>query len=357
MKYVKQLDTLRAISVILVIIQHWIPSTNKINTFPNGEIGVVTFFVLSGFLITNILFNARNNQVTESHSKWVVIKNFYIRRVLRIFPIYYLAVLILIIFGKYTLEDIKSASVYLLTYTQNYYFFKLQRWPGLLSHFWTLAVEEQFYLIWPFLILFINKRYLPLVIFFSIILSLCFQFILRNIAMSGVLTVEHFDSFGIGALMAWVICYQPKHSTLLYKGLLTFSLVGLLLLIGATFKVISFYIPIDFIISVISGWMILYIYLQHNHPRFRLNWFWSNRYLIFIGKISYGLYIYHNLLPRLLNYPIINVYINPYLPMLLRKQYFGWLFLVENLIVLFLAAWASYTLIEKPFLKFKRFFI
>jgi len=159
MKYIKQLDSLRAIAVILVIISHWIPATNVINRIPNGAIGVDIFFVLSGFLISKILFDQRNNAELLNIPKFTLVKNFYVRRTLRIFPIYYLTIFVLLLFSKSTGTNIQSAFAYFLTYTSNFYFFKIQTWDGMVSHLWSLAVEEQFYLIWPWIILFSNKKY------------------------------------------------------------------------------------------------------------------------------------------------------------------------------------------------------
>lgn len=131
MKYIKQLDSIRAIAVILVIISHWLPKTNVLNIIPNGNIGVDIFFVLSGFLITKILFDIRSKAEVLNIPKAILIKNFYVRRTLRIFPIYYLTILVLLLFSKNTGTDIHSAFIYLITYTSNLYFFNIQKWGSL----------------------------------------------------------------------------------------------------------------------------------------------------------------------------------------------------------------------------------
>src|ERR1700733_11280286 len=102
MTYIKQLDSLRAIAVILVIVSHWMSGDSIIGRFPTGSIGVDIFFVLSGFLISKILFDNRNKSEELNISKSATIKNFYIRRALRIFPIYYLTIFILLFIHKYT---------------------------------------------------------------------------------------------------------------------------------------------------------------------------------------------------------------------------------------------------------------
>lgn len=133
MKYVKELDSLRAIAVIFVIISHWIPQSNIINKIPNGPIGVDIFFVLSGFLISKILFENRNKAEEFNLPKMTLVKNFYVRRTLRIFPIYYLTIFVLLLLSNKTGIDIESGLIYYLTYTTNFYFFNIQYWNGVIS--------------------------------------------------------------------------------------------------------------------------------------------------------------------------------------------------------------------------------
>src|SRR5215217_808830 len=101
MQHIKKLDSLRAIAAILVILWHWVPTDSLINTFDNGAIGVNIFFVLSGFLITRILLGNRNEAGIQSNNKLLVFKNFYARRALRIFPIYYLLIFLILLFHNY----------------------------------------------------------------------------------------------------------------------------------------------------------------------------------------------------------------------------------------------------------------
>jgi len=85
--YLPQLDGIRTIAIGLVLIFHWLPTNHWVNTLPNGTIGVTLFFVLSGFLITDILIKNKTESLGDAVQ---VYKNFMIRRALRIFPIYYL---------------------------------------------------------------------------------------------------------------------------------------------------------------------------------------------------------------------------------------------------------------------------
>lgn len=145
-QHISALDSIRGVAVLLVILFHCYPTyITKL-----GWLGVDLFFVLSGFLITGLLLDAKgkNNYY----------RNFIVRRTLRIFPLYYFALLLCLVivpivfksllppdYGYYTANQL-----WFWTYTQNWLFSKTGFPENLtLVHFWSLAVEEQFYLFWP----------------------------------------------------------------------------------------------------------------------------------------------------------------------------------------------------------------
>jgi peptidoglycan/LPS O-acetylase OafA/YrhL len=356
MKYIKQLDSVRAIAVILVIISHWIPQTHFLNKTPNGAIGVNIFFVLSGFLISKILFDHRIKAEQLAVSKYRVVKNFYFRRILRIFPIYYLTIFILLIFHEHTDTNIKSAFLYFLTYTSNFYFFQIQHWDGMISHLWTLAVEEQFYLIWPWLMLLVNKKYLLHIILGFITIGVVSQWLLMDVNMSVILTFTCFDAFGLGALLAWQMVYRSESLNRLYTGLSIAAIVSVLLFFfGLATTILIF--PLRTIVSIIALWLIAYIVLHQQNDKLKINMLLSNRILIFLGKISYGIYLYHHIIPSALNLKIIDRYLNPLLPDYLYKDHWARLYVTENAILLVLISWLSYVLIEKRFLNLKKQFL
>jgi peptidoglycan/LPS O-acetylase OafA/YrhL len=356
LKYIKQLDTLRAVAVILVIISHWIPAGALINKTPNGIIGVDIFFVLSGFLISKILLDNRIKAEATGVSKSTVIKNFYIRRCLRIFPIYYLVIFLLLIFSTATGTNIKGEFLYFFTYTSNIYFFKIKTWDGIISHLWSLAVEEQFYILFPWLLLFINKKYLLHVITGFILIGVISQFLMSNIKMSEILTFCCFDAFGLGALLAWQVSYRPQKIKKFYAITSIVAVIALALFITGIIQKQWNYVPLKTIISVIALWIITYIVSNSASNTIRLKFFWNSSILIFLGRISYGIYLYHNIIPHMLNLNIINKYVNPLLPDFLYKTYWPQLYFVENVILLILIAWLSYTFIEKRFLNLKKYF-
>ncbi len=143
--YFKGLDSVRAISMILVLMVH-------LRLLGIGWITIQTFFVMSGFLITRILLSLR-----EGHGLGSYLKIFYMRRTLRIFPIFYLTLFVILgmTFIVDGMGEVRDQIPYALTYTWNW-FATFQSGPIVhyLEHFWSLAVEEQFYLAWPLLVFF-----------------------------------------------------------------------------------------------------------------------------------------------------------------------------------------------------------
>ena len=211
MKYVKGLDTLRALAVIVVILAHWwipmdINDSNKEFIFwfkgliPDGGFGVDLFFVLSGFLITGILLDAVKN---DGNQKWKIIKNFIVRRALRIFPIYYLTIVLLVWIGY---PFIKDHLFWFLLYISNIEVFRAEEWNAF-SHTWSLSVEEQFYLIWPWFIVFVREKYIKYVLFLSILIGVFTAMYVIKIEqkwMGYVLMPTCMQAFGIGGLYAYL---------------------------------------------------------------------------------------------------------------------------------------------------------
>lgn len=141
----RQLDALRAVAVSLVIYAHFFATAGS----NWGHVGVRLFFVLSGFLITRLLLEARSAAEFEPAT---ALKAFYIRRALRIFPPY-LAVLGFV--WLLDLEQSRGALIWHALYISNYWYALRDAWtPWVLCHTWSLSIEEQFYLIWPLIILF-----------------------------------------------------------------------------------------------------------------------------------------------------------------------------------------------------------
>ena len=168
MKYIRELDGVRAVAIILVMLFHYYYLLEV------GWIGVQLFFVLSGYLITTILLKDKDQE------KGFYLKRFYWRRALRIFPLYYayLGIFFLaFLFYGYP-AFFPDLAPFLFSYTYNIYplvhNFELN---PVFTHFWSLSVEEQFYLFWPFVIYHLNRKQLRIALSLVILLSPLVRFL------------------------------------------------------------------------------------------------------------------------------------------------------------------------------------
>ncbi|MFZ1263728.1 MAG: acyltransferase, partial [Chitinophagaceae bacterium] len=209
--YYPSLDGLRGVAILLVVFLH---NFGFMNYFFFGWLGVDLFFVLSGFLITDILL--------KTLDKPNFLRNFYMRRILRIFPLFYLTLIIFLLI----IPNIKSIPLDTQYYTGNQFWFwtYLQNWlfvfkepygDKILLHTWSLAVEEQFYLVWPVIILLIRK---PKTILIVALLILVFVVIARyliwvykveDLAYSSLYTFTRIDGLCIGSIVALLIRINP----------------------------------------------------------------------------------------------------------------------------------------------------
>ncbi|HSM96532.1 MAG TPA: acyltransferase, partial [Rhizomicrobium sp.] len=162
----KHLDTLRAFALLLVMVEHFGGSAlNEHIPIGAGSVGVGCFFTLSGFLISGILLESFDAHVESKRAVWL---DFYVRRLLRLMPAFYAVILALVLLG---IEPIAGSWPWHVAYLTNV-------WIAL-GHpdnvFWSLSVEEQFYLFWPFVIAFTPRRYLLHAIAVLIVFSLLFK--------------------------------------------------------------------------------------------------------------------------------------------------------------------------------------
>jgi len=350
MNYIKQLDSIRAIALLLVVASHWLFDNPVVLGIQAGRLGVDTFFVLSGFLISSILLKNRDEIEVSGGNRREAIKNFFIRRGLRIFPIYYLTIFIMFAFGGETHTHIKDNFIYFLTYTSNFYFYKNNSWDGMLSHLWSLAVEEQFYLIWPWVILFIPRERLLAGIMVFIGVGAAANYIFRD-NFDLVLPFTCFDAFGIGALLAFAIS-KGFDLDKIYPIVGIAAATCVVIMLNSILRKQMMIIPARTAHSVIALFVIIYIINRREKGQeqfFILN----SRILIFLGKISYAMYLYH--LPLSQDSFYLNKYINQYLPdSFIRHQ--TYILFAENFLLLVALSWLSWVLIERPILKLKHNF-
>ncbi len=205
--YLPQLDGLRTVAVGLVLVWHWLPGYAL--PWLDGEFGVRLFFVMSGLLITGILLDARTKSEQGIGTRFGVLHAFYIRRALRIFPVYYATLFVTYALG---FDSVCDGLAWHLTYTSNMLFALKGEWSGYALHLWALSVEEQFYLVWPWAVLFAPRRYLIGCAVGAIGIGVASKSLLLAAGQpvaANVLTVSALDTLGIGAFFA--IMMRPEY--------------------------------------------------------------------------------------------------------------------------------------------------
>jgi len=305
LKYMPQLDALRALAVLAVMVHHFLPVDQYIPTdyITLGLLAVRLFFVLSGFLITGILLNYRSDQRGNA------LRRFYVRRVLRIFPIYYLTLFIALILQ---VRPIQQGIFWHLSYLSNYVAPFHPEWMGPASHFWTLAVEEQFYFVWPCILLFVPKKFLGKAIIATIVLAVVFRafvlFVLSaSLDVAGVFTFATLDSLGCGALLA-LYHYDEKLRARLPSLMKRFFIAGLCIVSLCTVLYvynIGFRVLHTFLCLGISFLFVVLIEKTARGFTGKAKTVMENSAVRYIGKISYGLYVYHNFMLAIVVYYLL----------------------------------------------------
>ncbi len=343
MKYIPALDGVRALAILLVLVYHRFPEGQGINLMPNGPIGVTLFFVLSGYLISNILME-QQSLGTFARS----FKNFVVRRALRIFPIYFLVLIGLLVLQRFSVvvnTDFYTHPGYYWTYLVNYWIELHGNWSDALSPYWSLSVEEQFYLLWPFCILLLATRFRAYFLWFTVIFGVVYRYF--SIHVYGGLGVSMFscvDTFAWGALLAhYLRAGQSAALAVWIKRLIIpvgfcFLMICLKHSDGDLVKQLFFRT-----FTSLASLALLFYAMQ---PGWGAKVF-SVQPLRLIGQMSYGLYLYHMLVPDLFFKLAARMGISvPVLP-----------YNLSSLIVLFVVAYVSYRLIELPIQSFKRYFV
>jgi peptidoglycan/LPS O-acetylase OafA/YrhL len=349
-----QLDGLRAFAVAGVLTHHYTG-----DNWPTGaNMGVKLFFVLSGFLITGILLRGRDASASSRHSTGTVLWHFYMRRLLRIFPLYYFVIAVAYALN---LEYVREYIVWLLTYTLNIKMAHQGWFISHFAHFWTLSVEEQFYIFWPWIVLLAPRRaILPLA---AVMVAVGPGYRLYHIIMwdyfgsqvdglrTYIFTLACFDTLGMGALLA--ILLHSEHSQACIRRIFTMvvlpfsllSLVGLKLAerfaSGWKFNLVFG----DLALALFYSWLILG---AASGFRGIVRPLLEAKPMTYLGRISYGLYVYHPFAPGLLFY-LSNV--------------FGWhypsntflRFTLPTLATVLVAS-LSWHLFESPINNMKRYF-
>ncbi len=373
--YLPQLDGLRFIAFLMVFFDHtsppevgglfWILYKLRNSGFLN--FGVDLFFVLSSFLITKLLI------VEFKTLGKISIKDFLIRRSLRIYPLYYFSLFLCILvfplfvndpfsvfkFGTEEYKNMLSNNLlpHLFFYANN-----TTRYVGSINpyfaHLWTISIEEQFYLVWPFILYFFLKKNSPHKTFLFLIFLIGFVFSMRFyhtvfllsphpvVAMG---TVTRLDGFIVGALVALKTESKFKKIKIPFQFGFGVLVLSSYFLFPDPFKNITFSnIYLYFILSLGFGIILDYFVINDGS---RINQLLGSKLITYLGKISFGLYIFH--LPLYTWLPKIFEFFN------FKFEDQVSLYLMEtglHFCITLILAMLSYKYLEKPFLKIKHRF-
>ncbi len=350
-KYLKGLDTLRAIAALIVVWGHIeLLKKNKgmVNlidneyfNLPSGHIAVILFFVLSGFLITFLLVKER-----EKVGK-ISLKKFFIRRILRIWPLYYL--ILFLSFLLFNADYSQKTVLLCLSGFPNIAHALKAGWPTS-PHVWSIGVEEQFYLFWPILLslipikriiltlslFIIGYTILPHVICFINIRT--FQNFEFNSFINELFYGTKFNCMSVGALVGFLYARQHKWLKVISNKFVAYSSIILSVLLW-TFGLEFNYFTDEFY----SVLFVIAIYNIVVNPKINID----TKATSFLGKISFGIYMYHW---------IIIMLTLKYLPISKNDILYNVCLYLAVLIGTIFISWISFNSVEKYFLNIKKQF-
>jgi peptidoglycan/LPS O-acetylase OafA/YrhL len=352
--YLKGLNGIRAIAAVSVMIAHtnsalvnfgikqyslffFSGSASQLSYYL-GSHGVTMFFVLSGFLITFLLLK----EINKEHK--VHIKSFYIRRALRIWPLYFfyffVSVFSIYFFSHKTFSF--STLLFYLFFLANVPFIGGYA-PPILSHLWSIAVEEQFYLFWPHL--FNLKKDLVKLITGLILFQWLFRIISKlyfpTYFIAFFSQVNRFDCMMMGGLLAILIINKSKLLKLL---------VNKYVRIGAWLVLVISKFDVDTLMnSIVEFWVISIItcvLIAEQVLCTRKVFDLENKIFVFFGVLSFGIYVYHPLVIYILEIVLKSITFS-------NDVFHAIVVFVLVFVLTILVAWISYNFLEKRFLKRK----
>ncbi len=294
-----QLDSLRGCAIAVVMLHHFISRPLFFSGF-----GVIFFFVLSGFFATRILLRLKENIASGDIAPAQALAQYSVDRYLRIFPLYYLVLLITLIAH---VPFAKSTFAWNGLFLSNFHALVTGEWPGRFSQFWSLSVLEQFYLFWPLAVLWTPRKYLLHVIAALIALGPVYRLLCLALDLSPlawiVMPFASFDQLGAGALLALI---ETSDSPVLSRVLDAGGWLG-----GPIFvalmecKFFGIEAPGSAIyVSTVASWF--FIWVAHRASR-GIGGFaggiLSNRHFAAVGQMSYSIFLLHTFTQLLLPHP------------------------------------------------------
>lgn len=347
--YLPGLNGIRAIAALAVVIAH---INNRLDYFSLGKpalwdlagFGVTMFFTLSGFLITYLLLKEIEKTGT------IDVKKFYIRRILRIWPLYYTYILIVVLIeGIDTIHW--SILFYLLILPNLRNSFKglfdisvgaKATTLGMLGHYWSLGVEEQFYAFWPWIVK--KTKQLFWVLLFIPVAYITLKLGLRIFkAHENILVFVNYTRFGcmaLGGLGAYLYFHHAKKMQFINKWYIEI-LAWLFFVIVALNK---FHITSIIDHEILSIFTLIIIFNQVNNTNKKVSL--ENKYFDFLGKISFGIYVYHPLVIYLMSLFLKDI--------LVDSLYLKLILIYTSVVTITIViAYFSYEKFEKRFLKIK----
>ncbi len=299
--YMPQLDGLRAFAVLAVLYTHFLPKQYWLLGVYWGGVGVRLFFVLSGFLITRIFLREKALLDNNPGTRITLITNFYIRRYLRLTPVFLATVVMAAILD---IPNTRETFWWHAFYVSNVKFALSNSWQGSVAHFWTLSVEEQFYLIWPLVVSFLHYRKLMRLIYLAVPLVLVYRIAARLSGIEDipiwVLLPDSMDALCLGSLVAVLTKFFGWTSSRRLPCLL--AGIGLLLWLSDRILHMPEILQMSEFaktgLSMSFAWLILRASEGHQGLMGRLL---ELRPVAYMGKISYGIYVLHLFVFHILN--------------------------------------------------------
>jgi len=292
-----QLDGLRAVSMIAICWDHWLPPGWP-RIFP-FEIFLFFFLTLTGYFITGSLLRERDRGEAASKSwRWSSMRTYQVKRGLRILAPYYVALAFAFIVGA---PDVIPALGWYVFHLSNIHIAMLGEWPQGTSHFWTLAMQQQFYLIWPFVIWFVPRRLLPLALcLFTAVAPVARIFEGEMVAWlpwPQALTFSSLDYFGIGGLLALAVHRGMALSSPVLRWIGVFGFLGWLgIFVSHELEWNTFGLrPVQQ--TLLSLCMCGVIGAAITGIGGGVGRLLEMPFLQRVGQVSYGIYLFHNLAP------------------------------------------------------------